>query len=147
MLIKDALEAPRGRFTLQVFRKGLLVEDFVKNNLIVIGSKFTQAQLLGGVSAGNSVTTLGYGTNGSGPSATDTALTGAYTNAVNGVTFPTSNTVQFGFALGTTEANGIAISEFGLLTGAGILYARLTRSTPLNKASDISLTGSWLISF
>jgi hypothetical protein len=37
--------------------------------------------------------------------------------------------------------------EFGLLTGAGTLYARKVRSAALNKAADITLSGTWTISF
>jgi hypothetical protein len=35
--------------------------------------------------------------------------------------------------------------EFGLLCADGTLFARRTRTKPINKESDISLSGSWTI--
>jgi hypothetical protein len=77
----------------------------------------------------------------------NTALTGAYVNNLAAPLYPASNQVSFGFALGTAEANGIAISEFGMLTAGGVLYSRLVRALPLNKGPDLSMSGSWTISF
>ncbi|HCE08616.1 MAG TPA: hypothetical protein DEQ40_08450, partial [Oxalobacteraceae bacterium] len=75
------------------------------------------------------------------------SITSPFTKALDSVTYPASNQVQFNFSLATTEDNGVAIMEFGLLNGLGALYARIVRSSALNKASDISLSGSWTISF
>ena len=41
----------------------------------------------------------------------------------------------------------MAILEFGLLTGGDVLYARKVREAALNKDSDISISGSWTITF
>lgn len=143
--------APSGRFILEVFRCGELVEVFEENNLIVVGSQQIHARLLGGNVTNQSVTQIGYGTSGTAPVFGNTALTGSYVKALDSVTYPNTNQVQFNFSLGVggtdTGAYGLAISEFGLLTPGSTLYARKTRSAPLNFASDISLSGSWTISF
>jgi len=144
-------KGPTGFFTLEVRERksGKLIERFKEKNLIVIGSQPTHAALLGGNVTNNSVTKMGFGTNGTTPIFGNTTLTGQYQNAIVAATYPLSNQVSFQFQLGNTDpgADGMAISEFGLFTTAGILYARKVRATPLNFNSDISLTGSWIISF
>lgn len=148
MKLSDRYErGPSGLFVLDIFRRGRLIERVDEQNLIVDGSKQTHARLLGGDVASRSVGLFGVGTNGAAPAGANTALTGAFTKAIDSSSYPATNQVQFNFSLATTEANGIAILEFGLLTGAGALYARKVRALALNKDTDISLTGSWTISF
>lgn len=143
----DQLVPPSGHFLLKVFRRGLLVDAMDKKNLIVVGSQQAHAKLIGGTVANQSVTTIGFGTNATAPVFGNTVLTSPFTKALDSVTYPATNQVQFNFSLGSAEDNGQAISEFGLLTAAGALYARIVRSAALNKSSDISLSGSWTISF
>jgi hypothetical protein len=140
--------APRGHFLLKAYRCGLIVPDLCVDepNLIVDLSKTAHAHMLGGDVTNRSITTMGFGTSGTAPAGGNTALTGAFTKAVDGVSYPTSSSVQFAFSLATTENNGMAILEFGLLS-ATALYARKVRSTALNKASDLSLSGTWTIQF
>ena len=146
--LRDDLERkPRGDIYLEVFRRGELIEVFEEKNLIVVGSQSAHAHLLGGDVTGQSVTQIGFGTNAVAPVFGNTALTSAYTKALDGHSYPATNQVQFAFSLGTAEANGVAISEFGLLTAGGALYSRKTRTAPLNKDTDITLAGTWTISF
>lgn len=150
--LNDKFErAPSGLFVLRVYRRGELVERLEEPNLIVVGSQQIHAKLLGGAVTNQSVTQIGYGTSGTAPAFGNIALTGAYTKALDSVTYPASNQVQFNFSMGVggadASAYGLAISEFGLLTPAGTLYARKTRNAPLNFNSDISFQGSWTISF
>jgi hypothetical protein len=139
--------APCGHFKLRVFRRGKLIEEMDEANLIVAGSKFIHAHLLGGNVANNSIVTFGVGTNALPAAIGNLALTAPYTNALGAITYPMPNQVQFSFGLADGEANGMSINEFGLLTGSGALYARKVRAIPLNKAGDISLTGTWTITF
>lgn len=149
MNILDQFErAPSGFFILEVFKGGKLVEVFEEQNLIVDGSKQIHAKLLGGSVANQSLTQIGFGAGTSSPVSGNTGLSaGAFYKAFDSVTYPASNQVRFAFSLGTSEANGIAISEFGLLTPTNVLYARKTRNSPLNKDSDLTLSGTWTISF
>ena len=81
--------------------------------------------MLGGDVTGQSVTQIGFGTGAVVPVFANTSLTaGAFVKALDGHSYPATNQVQFAFSLLTTEANGIAISEFGLLTAGSALYAR-----------------------
>lgn len=146
-LIDRYEKAPSGLFLLRVYKNDELIETFEEQNLIVDLSKQVHAKLLGGSVSGQSVTNIGFGTNGTAPASGNTALTGAFTKAVDSVTYPATNQVQFNFSLASGENNGMAILEFGLITAGGTLYARKNRASALNKASDIALTGSWTISF
>lgn len=147
--LHDTLKKPTGRLVYDVRRNGEIIEHVDDNNLIVIASQPIHANLLGGNVAGYSVTKFGVGTNGTSPVFSNGALTAQYQNALTGVSYPANNQVQFAFAMGSADvaAFGMAISEFGLLTPTGLLYARKTRSQPLNFASDIAFSGTWTITF
>jgi hypothetical protein len=143
----DAAPGPTGRLHIEVFRKGVLVEVFDEDNLVVDGYKNTHSHLIGGDTTNYRVTQFGVGTNGTAPAAGNTALTSPFTKAVDSVSYPASGQVQFGFSLASGEANGKSIMEFGLLTAGGVLYARRVRASALVKTSDISFTGTWTITF
>lgn len=146
-LVEIFKKRPSGVLELQIYRRGCHIGEWRGENLVVDNYKVTHARLLGGDTANRSVTQIGVGTNGAAPAAGNTALTGAFTKALSSTTYPSSNQVRFSFSIGTSEANGMAIMEFGLLTGGGLLYARKTRTAALNKESDISFTGTWTITF
>jgi hypothetical protein len=116
-------------------------------NIIVNMSKGVHAQLLGGDVTGQSVTQIGFGSGANAPDPGNTTLTGAYLKALDGHSYPQVNQVQFAFSLGSAEANGLQLMEFGLLTAGGTLYARRVRSSPISKDTTVSLTGSWTIQF
>lgn len=147
MKIADDVGRPRGEFILNVFRGSELIEEYRDANLVVDSSKPTLAKLLGGSVTNNSVTQIAFGTSGSLPAAGNTSITSPFAKAIDTVTYPASNQVSFNFSLGTGEANGKSILEFGLLTAAGVLFARKVRSSALGKESDLTLSGSWIISF
>ena len=138
---------PTGRLRYEVLRNGIIVEKFDEKNLIVDVYKTIHSRLLGGSVTGKSVVEIGFGTNGTAPVAGNTVLTTPFIKALDSVTYPATNEVQFNFSLASGENNGMDILEMGLLTGDGSLYARRVRAGVLAKASDISLTGSWLITF
>ena len=146
-LHEDAIPRPTGRFILDVNKDGRLIEHIDDKNLVVNGSKFLLAQLIGGQVANNSITQIGVGTNGTAPQATDIALTSQFEKAIDSVSYPASNQVQYNFSLASGDANGVTIWEFGLLSAGGTLFARKVRSSGLSKNSTISLAGSWLITF
>ena len=138
---------PVGLFKLRVFRHGKLIERFEAKNLVVTGGKTLLSLLLGGTVSNNSVTKIGFGSNAVPPAAGDTALASQFLKTLDSTTFPSAGEVLFGFSLGPSENNGAQISEFGLITAGGSLFARRVRATALNKDASISLTGSWRITF
>ncbi len=148
MILTDAVERrPEGIFTLDVFRKGELIEHYQDHNLVVDLAKQQLARLIGGDVTNRSITKIGFGTNGTPPAGGNTGLTGAYAKLIGSVSYPATNSVEFAFTLGTSEANGLSIIEFGLLTAGDVLFARKTRSGAIIKDSDLTLTGTWRINF
>ena len=134
-----------GRFQMRVFRRGLLVETVDEPNLIVTAVSQNVAQLIGGQFTNNNVTQIGYGTNGTAPVVGNTSLTAPYYKPLDSITFPATGQVSFNFSLASGENNGVAIFEFGLFTAGTTLFARKVRTAPLNKDTDISFVGNWVV--
>lgn len=136
----------RGEFRLQVFKCGELVEDYQDCNLIVSAARDTLARLIGGDVVGKSITQIAFGSNGTGPVPSDSAIITPFTKVLGGHAYPAPGQVRFDWNLATTEANGLVIKEFGLIASDGTLFARKTRSG-IEKQADLSLAGSWTIFF
>jgi hypothetical protein len=147
MNITDRIERPQGVFELIVRRRGIVIERWIDKNLVVDKSKLCLSRLLGGSVTGRSVTQIAFGTNGTAPAAGNTSITSPFIKALGSPTYPSESQVTFPFSLLASEANGMAIFEFGLLATDGTLFARKVRGAALNKDSDISVTGSWTIQF
>lgn len=145
--LSDRVISARGFLDYVVRRNGHVIECVREENLVVDTSKLMLSRLLGGDVANRSVTQIGVGTNGTAPVNGNTALTSPFTKAIDGHTYPSTSSINFAFSLGSGDANGIAILEFGLLAADGTLFSRKTRASALNKASDITVAGTWLIQF
>jgi hypothetical protein len=153
-----------------VRKDGKIIEQYEDHNLIVNNAKLLMAHLIGGDTTGTFITNIAFGTNGTPPTTDDTTITNAFSKPVSKVSYPGFLTeeidvgpvfglpyelivewvgykVQFDWELRTSEDNGQAISEFGLLSGNQTLFNRKTRDNPIPKASDISIEGSWIITF
>jgi hypothetical protein len=145
----------RGVFKMKVYKgegeKRELIETFEDDNLIVDLARTTMAHLIAGDVTNRQMKFISFGTNGTAPTVDDTAITNPYTKNLGVIITPnlnnTVNQVTFEWNLTTSEANGLAIMEFGMLTADGKLFCRRTRTTPINKQSDISLEGTWTIIF
>jgi hypothetical protein len=136
-----------GIFSLNIHDKnGKIIESFQEKNLIVTKGRENMSKLIS--ASGNSyfVDEIGFGTDGTTPTAGDLVLTGSTTKAFDSITYPDPNSVEFNWSLGLSEANGMAIAEFGLISNNGDLFARKSRSV-INKESDFSITGTWKIIF
>ncbi len=149
MILTDT-QPLRGDFCLQVWRDTpagrVLVEQIDERNMIVNGAKNQLARLIGGDPANRHVNRIAFGVGRSPASPNDTALTGAYTKALTATAYPQPGQVRFDWSLSAGEANGKSITEFGLICADGTLFARKARA-PIEKDSDLSLTGSWTILF
>jgi len=92
-------------------------------NLFVNTGLPVLANLIAGVTTGQFVTAIGFGSGSSSPAATDTALTAnpAYYNEIVSHSFPSAGSVQFNYALAAADygALGITIQELGLFANAG----------------------------
>jgi hypothetical protein len=136
-----------GKFYLLVYRKGRLVEEWNGQNLIVGAARQKLAHVIAGETGNLFINRIAFGINGNVPDVSDTVITNQFVKALSGHSFPKAGEVQFSWLLKETENNGMAISEFGLLADDGTLFARKARTSPINKESDISIEGNWIISF
>ena len=94
----------------------------------------------------------GVGTGITAPNTSDTALespialsSGAFTNQIDGVDFLSPFTLRVAYTLGINDANGYSITERGLFSGGGVLFARHVTSVPVAKVQDFSISFLWRI--
>lgn len=132
-----------GILRITVRKGGEVVEEWEDHNLIVNGARNQAARLFAGNGENRAIAKIAFGTSGTAPAVTDTEITDAYTKAVSGFSFPDVGQVQTNWELGTSENNGMAIMEFGLLSADGTLLCRKVRENPIYKESDISIEGHW----
>lgn len=146
MKLSDSIDfhRPRGVLRYVVKDGGRVIEECIETNLVVDQYKAIQAALLAG--GADAVTKFGVGTSGATPLPGNTTLTSSFTKSLDSHS-AVGNVVTYGFSLASGEANGLAIMEFGLLTTAGLLFARRVRIAALNKTSALSLSGTWQITF
>lgn len=135
-----------GLFHVDVWRAGKIIDTIDEQNLIVNGAKNQLARLIGGDGANRQINRIGFGIGVTAASPNDTTLTGALVKAIGGHSYPATGQVRFDWSLSTAEANGSALTEFGLLCADDTLFARKVRA-PIQKDADLSLTGSWTIIF
>lgn len=141
---KDVERFPmKGIFKMVVRKNGKVVEEYEDHNLIVNGARNQATRLFAGDTTKRPIARIAFGTSGTAPEVTDTAITGAYTKAVEGFEYPAMGQIQTNWELGVSENNGMAIMEFGLLSGDGTLLCRKVRKNPIYKESDISIEGHW----
>jgi hypothetical protein len=98
-----------------------------RRNLFVNTGLPPLANLIAGVTAGQSVSVMGFGSGASAPTAADAGLTAApaYYNAIGSYSFPSSGSVEFNYSLQVSDygAAGMTIQELGLFansTGAAM---------------------------
>ncbi len=142
--------------TVRLYRAGRLI--FERRNLVVNAGLTALASLLGGVTTGEFVAAVGFGSGNTAPQVTDTGLsaTPAYYNAVGTVTVGpnggvAAGSVQFVYQLQTTDyaANPLTIQELGLFgnTGAVNLPAAVGTSNPVWAASTAYSVGNLIVDF
>jgi len=136
----------RGAFSLTVIKRGIVIEQIDEPNLIVNGARAQLARLTGGAGANRQVTHIGFGVGTAAANPNNTGLSNAVWKPVTGVTYPEPGHAAFDWSLSTSEANGMAITEFGLRCADGTLFSRKVRSA-IHKSDDLSLAGVWTIIF
>lgn len=144
-MMKEGIEA-KGLFSVQIIEadSGNILEDYEDNNLVVTLGKANTAQLLAGAATGKKINKIAVGIGTTPPDVADMALTTPFIKNVDGYSFPNTNEVLFSWTIETTEANGLSITEFGLMNDSGVLFARKIRSAII-KSSSIKLVGTWKI--
>lgn len=123
--IGEPMPAMRGHVVARAYKRGRYLWTKEADNLVVTAHGVPTANLLAGVTANQSITAAGFGTNTAAPVLGDTALSNpAYYNAIASHSFPTAGQVQFAFGLvgGTdTEAYGLNIQEVALFCNTGAI--------------------------
>lgn len=136
----------KGTFTMQcIARDGNILETLIEPNLVVTLGKTNLCKLMGGNVAGTKISQIAVGEGTAVPDVADAGpLTNQFKKAFSGTTYPDANSVLFSWTLTTSDANGLSITEFGLLNDNDVLCARKTRAA-IVKTSAFSIVGSWKI--
>lgn len=138
---------PKGR--VRLYNQGRLLWE--RENIFVNSGLPALANLIAGVTAGQYVTVMGFGSAALVPSATDTALgaTPTYYNQIGSSTFPSTGSVQFNYSLLTSDygATDLTIQELGLFansTGISLPSAQGT-TNPQWLANTAKTVGSMIV--
>jgi len=154
------MKRPGGTVAVRVFERGRLVFAFEGRNLFVNAGMPALAALLGGDTAGEFCSAVGFGSGSGAPTVNDTALTApAYFKAIDGHAEDGNGSVTLTWSLttGDTGAQGITIQELALfanhanvgLPGTVAPAPMLARETisPIAFGANMSLTGTWTLTF
>ncbi|HJU45745.1 MAG TPA: hypothetical protein VJ647_03130 [Chitinophagaceae bacterium] len=137
----------KGSFHLRVYENGALTDTINEHNLVVTLGHQNMARLIGGHASGKKIEKISVGTSAIDPVIGNTTITGAFTKAIDGATYPDDQSVLFSFDIDNSEANGMTIREFGLLNTDNVLCARKVRAGEIIKTNAIRLVGTWKLTF
>ncbi len=154
----------KGVFSYKVYnRNKQLVFVYEDPNLVVGMSKEILAKLIAGDSD-KFITKLAVGNDQTTPTPDDLTIgtiattdlvlgnnvlgegLAAFAKTIDDISYPEFGEVTFEWSLDYSEANGLDICEFGLLTDDQNLFARKTRGA-IVKQSDLAFEGTWRIVF
>ena len=121
-----------------------LEEHFIDINRVVNNGLEKICLLLGNSGANNYISQIGVGTDGTETDATDSGLTNEFKKSLEGITFPTTTSIECEFDIDLGEYNGNVIREYGLFTADSTLFARKVKAA-INKENDIYIRGTWTI--
>jgi len=133
----------------RLYTRGCLI--WQRRNLFVNTGLPTLANLIAGITAGQSVSAMGFGSGASAPTAGDTGLSAApaYYNAIGAYSFPSPGSVQFNYSLQATDygAAGMTIQELGLFanSGAAALPASVGTANPSWIGSVAQSSGTMIV--
>jgi len=133
-----------GIFNLDIYQAGILISSESSQNLVVNAGLNTIADLLRGITFGRSIATIGFGTNGDPTLPSTTALTNPFLKPPESIAQEGNGRLEIKWELGSGEAIGTEIREFGLLTENGLLFARKNRDL-LQKTAALTLRGTWIV--
>lgn len=154
------MKRPRGMVMMEIFSRGELIYRLNGGNLFVNAGLPALAALLGGDTAGEFCSVVGFGSGANAPTINDTGLTApAYYKPIDGHSEDGNGSVTFNWSLGTadTGAQSMTIQEVALFanhTGVGVpggnapspMLARKTLS-PIVFTTGMSLAGTWTLTF
>ena len=151
---------PCGFVTMRVFERGKLIYQARGANLFVNAGLPALASLLGGDTAGEFCSAVGFGSGSNSPTVNDTGLTApAYYKPIDSHSEDGNGSVTFNWSLTSadTGAQNLTIQEIALFAnhgGVGLpggnapapILARKTLS-PIVFAANMSVAGTWTLTF
>lgn len=136
-----------GRLRLRIHHIDGSVEHYDQRNMLMA---YTVQRLIDAITTSEPdtdfIVKVGYGEGTTAPTPEDTDLTNAFVKNLSNLDTTTPGVITATFTLESGEGNGLAISEFGLLTTADNLVARRTRE-PIAKVEGVRIEGTWTITF
>lgn len=128
--------------------QGNIIEQYSDHNTITTNAKEAMALLVSqGVDANEKVIKfLGVGTDSDPATPSDDKLTNPYFVDLITYDYPEPGSVRFRFQLSTDDANGMPITEYGLMCKDYTLFARKVRKV-ITKNADLVFEISWTIRF
>ena len=149
---EDTPKVCRGEFCIEVRRNGQIVDEYSDHNLVVNVGRERLANLAAGLSD-KYITQIGVGTGTNIEDEDDTELE-------EQALFPLSNVsvdgrdAKFEFIIGESDANGMAITEFGLFCADDTMFSHRVRRNEdtgkigvIDKMDDLELRGYWILHF
>lgn len=133
----------KGVLELRFFLNGILQSIKKENNLIVDSGFYNLFLSLSGTT-GYSIDRIQCGDNGATPVPGNTVITHPVDLTILTST-STINSLTLTFQLGSGDANGLTISEFGIICADDSLFSRKSW-TPFLKSSALTVEGTWVIS-
>lgn len=140
----DTCRRPRGEFQARAYRRGRLFWELTEPNLVVDLADVALPKL---VSGAITIADIGVGTDATAPAAGDTGLTDAVLRSLSSVSYPAAGKVAWSWRILASEANGLAIREFGLFDSTGALFARKTTAAAIDKDADVTISGTWALTW
>lgn len=127
--------------------KGKLFREDIDHNLIVSSGVAFFARLLTGATAGESISRIAVGTNHAFPQPMDSVITNSETFLLSSrEALPGIGNAVFKTTIDYSQAIGINMAEFGLLTSTNTLVARRIID-PIVKTSVMRVEVEWIINF
>ena len=142
---RDTVKPCKGEFHIDVYKEGKLVEEISDHNLVVDVARGRLAELAAGLSNAY-ITQIGCGSGSAPEGAEDTALTDQQLFPLTSATVEERD-AKFSFTIDNSQANGMAIHEFGLFCSDGLMFTHRVRDGVIEKKSDIQLKGYWILHF
>lgn len=126
----------------------VLNTDTIKNLVVDLGKEML-LDLITGVTTGNSIVQIGFGTGTVAPADGDTGLTTQFLRASGAVTTPAAKQRMITSTLLTSEYNGNTIQEMGLFgaTPGNLMFNRVLRAGGIVKTSAIAVKVDWTLEF
>ena len=132
----------KGELELRFYKNGTLVKVDRDHNLITNAGYLSLFSTISGA-ANTPISKVQIGTNSTAPSKNDSVITNPVNLAIVSKTVDSTSLV-IKFSIGSLIANGVTISEFGLITSDNKLFSRRIVTSFL-KIQDLSVECTWTI--